>query len=290
MTPESAMASTRFLRDGSLSLLWGGLGYASCVAGVDLAKSLVRMLDTAAHVAVGIVVIISATALPVQTADITGKWTSTWDVGTLHLVAETAVGQALVLQAATAIGLLAANLMQAPKTSVAIAGLMLCELALSGHAGEGSGIAGLVHQVIDALHVLSGTAWLGALVPFVAVLRMSAVPELRQVAVEAVRRFSRAGHAAVAVVLISGIANIWLTLGRLPFHLASPYDQKLCLKLLDVGVMTLLAILNKYALVPMIRKHISCARPLLIYGCIAEIALGAVVLGLVASFGLQDPA
>jgi copper resistance protein D len=284
------MVLTRFLHDGALSLVWGGLGYATCIAGPDLRQSLVRRLAVIAGISVGITVATSAAAFPIQTADITGQWKSAWDLGTLHLVAETSVGQALAVQIATGVGLVVAALVRAHRTSAAIAGLMLCELALSGHAAEGTGLAGLVHQAIDCVHVLTGCAWLGALIPFIAVLRMSAVPEQRQASVSAMRRFSIWGHVAVALVLLSGLANIWLTLGRLPFRVASPYDQKLLLKLLVVGLMTAIAIVNRYALVPMIRKDGSVACALLICGCFAELALGAAALGLVASFGLQDPA
>jgi putative copper resistance protein D len=284
------MVLIRFFHDGSLSLVWGGLGYATCIAGPDLRQSLVRRLAVIAGISVGITAATSAAAFPIQTADITGQWKSAWDLGTLHLVAETSVGQALAVQVATGVGLVVAALVSAHRTSAAIAGLMLCELALSGHAAEGTGLAGLIHQGLDCVHVLTGCAWLGALIPFVTVLRMSAVPELRQASVSAMRRFSIWGHVAVALVVLSGIANIWLTLGRLPFHLASPYDRTLLLKLLAVGLMTSIAILNRYALVPMICRPGSFARSLMIYGCIAEIVLGAAALALVASFGLQDPA
>ncbi|MGA1802827.1 copper homeostasis membrane protein CopD [Rhizobium sp. HT1-10] len=284
------MVLTRFFHDGALSLVWGGLGYATCIAGPDLRQALVRRLAAIADLSVCITVATSAAAFPIQTADITAQWKSAWDLGTLHLVAETSVGQALAVQIATGVGLVVAVLVRAHRTSAAIAGSMLCELAFSGHAAEGSGFSGLIHQAIDCVHVLTGCAWLGALIPFMTVLRMSAVPELRQASLRAMKRFSVWGHVAVALVLISGLANIWLTLGRLPFDFTSPYDQKLILKIFAVGLMTSIAIANRYVLVPMIRKHNSSARPAMIYGCIAEIILGAFALGLVASFGLQDPA
>nr|WP_246703112.1 copper homeostasis membrane protein CopD [Rhizobium sp. SG741] len=290
MTPESAVTCLRFLHDGALCLLWGGLGFACFLAGRTLVTPLVRLLETAVSVAVGVVVATSVSALPVQTADITGHWASVYDVSTLHLVAETAVGEALALQVATAIMLLLANLLRAYRTSVLIAGLMLCELALSGHAAEDSGLGGVAHQAVDAVHVLSGCAWLGGLIPFMLILRMAAISELRSVSIKAMRRFSTAGHVAVGLVLISGIVNLWFTVGRLPIHFSSPYDQKLCLKILAVGLMTAIAIVNRYAFVPMIRRDGSFARSLLACGCAAELVLGAAALGLVASFGLKDPA
>lgn len=290
MTPENAMVLSRFFHDGPLSFVWGGLGYAGYIAGPDLGQPLIRRLSTLIRISVGITVLSSAAAFPIQTANITSHWASAWDPGTLHLVAETSVGQTLAAQFATSVGLVVAALVRARKATAAIAGLMLCELALSGHAAEGTGLAGLAHQFIDCIHVLTGCAWLGALIPFILVLRMSVIPELRQASVSAMKRFSIWGHGTVAFVLITGVANVWMTLGRLPFCASSPYDQKLLLKLLAVGLMTSIAIVNRYALVSMSRKHGSPARSLMIYGSIAEIVLGAIAIGLVASFGLEDPA
>lgn len=289
MTPESAMAANRFLHDSSLGLLWGGLGYASFVAKGTLAGRLVQKLDPMVSGCVVVAVVTTASGFLISAANATGEWSSVFDPETLHLMAETDVGQAFAIQAVTAVALVVSTLLKAYRTSVVLTGLMLCELALSGHATEGSGLAGLGHQVNDIVHVLCGTAWLGALVPFVIVLRLSSVLDLRTSAIESLKRFSLAGHVAVTLVLISGLFNVWLVHGRIWPDLSSTYDQELLFKMLVVGLMVILATVNRYVFVPMFGRNAARARTLLAYGSLAEIFLGFVALGLVASFGLQDP-
>jgi putative copper resistance protein D len=184
MTPESAMASNRFLHDSSLGLLWGGLGYASYVAKGTLAGRLVQRLDPMVSGYVVVAAVTTASGFLISAAEATGERSSILDPETLHLMAETDVGQAFAIQAATAAALVVSTLLKVYRMSVAVTGLMLGELALNGHATEGSGLAGLGHQVTDMVHVLSGTAWLGALVPFVIVLRLSSVLDLRTSAIE----------------------------------------------------------------------------------------------------------
>ena len=146
------------------------------------------------------------------------------------------------------------------------------------------GLAVLVSATI--VHVLSGTAWLGVLVPFIHLLRLSSVLDLRTAALESLKRFSLAGHVAVALVLVSGLLNVSLVHGRIWPDLSSTYDQEL---LLAVGLMVILAIVNRYVFVPMFGRNAARARTCLLYGSLTEIFLGFVALGLVASFGLQDP-
>ena len=289
MTPESAMAANRFLHDSSLGLLWGGLGYASFVARGPLAGRLVQRLDPMVSGCVAVAVVTTASGFLISAANATDAWSSVFDPETLHLMAETDVGQAFAIQAVTAVALVVSTLLKAYRTSVAVTGLMLSELALSGHATEGSGLAGLGHQATDIVHVLSGTAWLGALVPFVIVLRLSSVLDLQTPAIESLKRFSLAGHVAVALVLVSGLINVWLVHGRIWPDLSSRYDQELLLKMLAVGLMVILAIVNRYVFVPMFGRDAARARTCLLYGSLTEIFLGFIALGLVASFGLQDP-
>src|ERR1700712_399417 len=106
------MVLSRFFHDGSLSFVWGGLGYTVYIAGPDLRQPLIRRLSTLIGISVGITVLSSAAAFPIQTADITGHWASAWDPGTLHLVAETSVGQALAVQLAPGVGLIVAALVR----------------------------------------------------------------------------------------------------------------------------------------------------------------------------------
>lgn len=142
---------------------------------------------------------------------------------------------------------------------------------------------------MDAVHVLSATAWVGALIPFILLVGLSNSPEFRCAAVVSMKRFSRIGHIAVALVLLSGAANTLLILGHLPLDRNSSYQFKLMLKMAVALAMTCLAVANRYLVVPLHQKHASESRRLLMLGASAEIALGALAFAMVASFGLEDP-
>jgi len=187
------------------------------------------------------------------------------------------VGFALALATAT----------DRPRTSVFLSFLAICGLATRGHSAGLSGAAGWVQLMISAVHVLSATAWFGALVPFVLLVRLSA-PQADG-AVVAMKRFSRFGHVAVALVLTSGIANAVLVLGRLPLDWSSPYQWKLSWKIAAALAMTCMALANRYVFVPMRGTHPITSRSLLVGGCGAEILLGLSAFALVASLGLDDP-
>jgi putative copper resistance protein D len=176
-----------------------------------------------------------------------------------------------------------------PGATAAMAALLLSGLALTGHAAMHEGALGLLHRANDVLHVLSAGAWFGALLPVLAILRLVARPDCRGDAVTALRRFSRAGHAAVALVLASGAANVGLVLGRWPTDLASRYEALLDLKVLAVAGMVALALVNRYALVPRLGRHPEATSAALRAATLAELPLGLAAMALVAVFGLMDP-
>ena len=60
----------------------------------------------------------------------------------------------------------------------------------------------------------------------------------------ALRRFSRIGHAAVVIVLATGLVNTWLVLGMWPLDASSSYKTLLLAKIALVTVMLVLALLK----------------------------------------------
>jgi len=168
-------------------------------------------------------------------------------------------------------------------------GLGLAALVLTGHASMHEGWLRMAHRANDMLHVLAGGGWLGALVPLIPILRLLSQPEYRVEALLALRRFSTAGHVAVAMVIISGIVNTMLVLKHLPTDWSSPYQALLGLKIALVAGMSLLAIVNRYVLVPRIRHDQARALNAIRLGSIAEIILGIAVIALVAVFGMLEP-
>ncbi len=72
------------------------------------------------------------------------------------------------------------------------------------------GALGAAHRLNDFLHLLTGSAWLGGLIPFVLCVRICAEPRLRAPAVSAMMRYSKAGHVFVPVVAATGAINVAL--------------------------------------------------------------------------------
>jgi len=290
VSPHLALAIGRFLGDAGLGLVWGGGGFALVSAG-DVRLRLLRAIRAPLLAASALAAVASFATLFIQTADIASNWTAAFDPDLLKTVVLcTHAGLVLALRAVSTVAAFSALLTGCRKSAVLLSGLTLGEAALTGHAAWSWDLAGAAKIATEALHILAGTAWLGALVPFLLVIRMAGQPELRTDAVLSLRRFSRIGHGVVALVLATGLANCLQILGHLPVDLQSPYQAKLALKIGAVLVMTAIAIANRYVAVPMQRRYPQRACRFLLLGSLLEITLGLSALALVASFGIDDPA
>ncbi|UDL89209.1 copper homeostasis membrane protein CopD [Mesorhizobium sp. PAMC28654] len=294
MTVDAALSGCRFLHFASAMLLWGAFAFLRTLVPSDLAAGIGRRLRWLWIVAAAIAVATIAAGLPLEAAMIGDGWADAFDPVTLRAVLfETTVGHAWLGQAFAALLLLAA--FAAPErmrmAAVALAaGLATASAALTGHAVMQAGWTGIAHRLNDACHILAGGAWLGALVPLLMVHRAFDRPESRRQAGTALRKFSFAGHFAVAVVLLSGVANTMLVLGRWPTQWSSPYQAMLAAKIAVVAVMTGLAIVNRYHFVPRLAGLPDDSMRAIRLVTIAEIVLGVVVVGLVSVFGMLEPA
>jgi len=171
--------------------------------------------------------------------------------------------------------------------ALGLATLLLGSLGLVGHGAIDSGVLGLLNETSQALHLLSSGFWLGALLPLLYLLALFRNPERRPLADAALRRFSGLGHLAVAILLLSGVANTWFVLGS-HIDLGAPYQQLLLVKIGLAGTMCLVAIVNRYAFVPRIPHGGPGARQLAL-GTVVEMVLSALILGLVAVIGMMSP-
>jgi copper resistance protein D len=168
--------------------------------------------------------------------------------------------------------------------------LLLASLSFTGHAIMQGGRVGALHQFNDALHLLVAGAWLGGLLPFVLCVVRFADPALRLDALLATQRFSASGHFVVALVVVTGILNVALTLHAAPIPFASPYQTLLAAKIALVALMIATALFNRYVVVPRLKDEDGGATAALKANAIAEAALGFVVVALVGAFGLLAPA
>lgn len=293
MTSTAAvLALCRFALDAAALLLWGASAYLAWLVPRNLAVTVTARIEAAWTVAVAVAVGATLARLPVEAAAIGDGWRDGFDPTVVAGVLRgTSVGQAWAAQAVAAALLALVQAVPAPRRDAATAlasGLLVASLSLGGHAVMHEGLIGLMHRINAVAHLLCAGAWLGALWPVVTVLGLLKRIDRRAEAVSALLAFSRAGHVAVALVLVSGAINTALVLGRWPTDLSSPYEALLDVKLLCVAGMAGLAIANRYLVVPRLGRR-PAAEAALRRATLAEIALGFAVLALVGVFGLLDP-
>lgn len=291
--PQTALALCRLCFYAGVIATYGVSAFTTCLTpkrlGRQLALASARPINAAALLALGSTI----AWLPLEAATIIGQWPAALDGGTLSvLLFGTAIGSVWLVWLALALALAASLLWRSlDGARTVLAALLLASLALGGHAAmDGDTTRGVIHILNHAIHLLSGGFWLGSLLMLPACLARLRDPGESKDAATTLRRFSRAGHVAVALVIASGVVNTSLVLGRWPLDPGSPYQMLLAAKIVLVAGMTGLALVNRYVFVPDIRKQPDRAIARIRASTYAELALGAGVLILVAFFGLLDPA
>jgi len=289
---EAALAACRFTHYFGAMTVFGASVYIWLFAPEALRSALAAPLRGLLIGACVVLVVGAPIWLALLAAGMADDWSGAWDPGTIRAVLfDTAFGTAWIVHFLLSLALLAAFASGGQHRwalRACLAGLALASLSLTGHASMQAGAVGAVHRANDAVHLLCGGGWIGGLIPFLVCLSLSTEPKLRRDATDAMMRFSTTGHFAVALLILTGIANVGLTSGALPYPPSTPYRALLLLKILLVAVMVGLAIFNRYVLVPRLARDAS-AQTTLRTACLAEVALGAVVVGLVSVFGLLEP-
>ncbi|TPJ35203.1 copper homeostasis membrane protein CopD [Mesorhizobium sp. B2-8-3] len=292
MTPDTLLMACRFVHDAALMLLWGGFGYLATLVPRRLAEPVAERLTIFRLTAVSLALVTTCAALPLQAAMIGDGWPDAVNGQVLgDILVSTSVGKAWLWQLSAAGALAIAQSASArlvPMATAATAALALASLALTGHAVMQDGWQGVVHPLNDILHLLAAGAWFGALLPLVLVLARFGRPAFRAETATALRRFSTAGHWAVALAILSGIGNSLFIVGW-PFGWSSTYRALLTAKIAVVLVMTSVAILNRYRFVPRIGRDRASALAAIRTGTLVEIGLGLAAILLVAIFGMLDP-
>ncbi|MEQ2024570.1 CopD family protein [Xenorhabdus szentirmaii] len=204
--------------------------------------------------------------------------------------------------------------------------ILLSSHAFIGHAAMYEGGMGLLLQVNQIVHLLSAGYWFGGLWPFLLCLhflrfrkgaeenlyhnnlftdnRLNNIekesigkteipknaPNLFEESITAMKRFSFYGHFAVFMVIVTGVISSVILVPDWPIfsRVISEYQSMLWLKIVLVVGMVLLALINRYILVPKLKQKGSYQ--LLIINSWLEIILGASTLLCVAIFATQPPA
>lgn len=174
-----------------------------------------------------------------------------------------------------------------PRLLLLLAIAQFCLLAGVGHATLHSGVPGALQRTNHALHLIAAATWFGGLLPVIYCIRI-AKGRWYQQAIATMMRFSRYGHFAVALVLLTGIANVLFIQGFSQFWHAA-WGQLLLLKSALVGLMVVIALLNRYVLVPRMPQDSRRMSLYFIWMTKIEWAIGAVVLTIVSLFATLEP-
>lgn len=293
MTLDAVVAGNRLLHYLALILVFGSSVFLWKIAAPGLRVQIDRRLILITRAAALLALLTALAGLPLQAGEIVGNWQAAVDPAVLQKLLRTAIGQTWLFRMLLALLLLALSMLRQPgrlRGVVISSSVLLASLALSGHAAMDQGLHGFLHGANHAVHLLCGGAWLGSLLPVLLCLRLLADPVARGDASLTLRRFSSAGHAAVAGVLLSGAINTMLVLGRWPTDWSSPYQLMLSLKILLTAAMVALAILNRYVFVPRMKNAAPAAIASIRRSTLIEICLGMAILALVSVFGMLEPA
>jgi putative copper resistance protein D len=180
--------------------------------------------------------------------------------------------------------------------AVAMAAGLVGMLAWGGHAAGGARSEGIIHPAADVLHLTAAAAWVGALLPL-ALLLGRAGRDAASIAIArtATLRFSVLGLASVATLMITGLINAFYLVGSIAALLGTGYGRLLTVKIALFFVMVAVAAINRFRLTPELVPDASLAPARQVLrrlrrNAVIEIALGAVIIAIVAKLGVTPPA
>ncbi|MEX3240110.1 copper homeostasis membrane protein CopD [Serratia quinivorans] len=230
--------------------------------------------------------------LAIQAGQMGDGWADTWRLDVWWAVLGTTFGEVWRWHLGISLLALLSLWLAEPRRTQLLAllsTLLLVSMAFIGHAAMHDGALGVAHRFNHALHLLAAGYWFGSLLPLLVCLRYLAQPQSRSDAVTTLIRFSRWGHLAVALVVLTGVINSLIILGNWPLDVDSPYQRLLLFKTALVALMVMVALANRYAIVPAMSSMPQLAQRGLVLACWIEVGLGAGVLLLVSLFATYAP-
>jgi copper resistance protein D len=205
------------------------------------------------------------------------------------LLGETATGWAAIVRILALTGVIvaiAATGLHPLASGLSI--IAVASLAWNGHGGMTEGLAGWLHLGADALHLIAGLGWIGAVAAFLWTASRSR--ECSSELSGRLERFASTGSILVALLLVTGVANTLFIVGweGVVGLTTTTYGRLLLLKILLFAGMLSAAAANRFWLTP--RLETSSSLVAIRASLAAELIVGGVVLGLVAWLGTLDPA
>lgn len=280
----------RFIHFTSLMLLFGCTIYSVLLASGRLREMLTQHLQVVWRSAIDVSLIVTCLLLCMQAGLMGDGWHDVINPPIWITVLGTQFGRIWTWLIILALLMAVVSVMRPRRMQellLLLTILQLILLACVGHATQHDGVAGIFHRFNHAVHLLSASFWVGGLLPLLVCMRLAGKTVWCEPAIESMMRFSRYGHLAVAAVIISGIMNSLLIMGwHIPVE--SHYFRLLLLKIVLVSVMVILALINRYWLVPKF-NHSALAKQQFIRLTWLEVILSVVVLLLVSVFATQEP-
>ncbi len=289
MMLASFWVALRFIHFATLMVAFGGALYSGWWAPARLRPLLSRRFRSVMRTTLTVSAVSTTLMLMVQGGLMAGGWPDVFLPEVWLAVMGTRFGNLWLWQIILAwLSLIVLLLKPARRMRflMFLLGFQLILLAGVGHAAMHVGLPGIVQRLNHAVHLICAAAWSGGLLPFLYCLRL-AKGHWRQPAIDTMMRFSRYGHFAVAGVIFTGIINAWLIQGTLIS--VSDYGEMLLAKCALVALMVVIALVNRYVLVPRLSTNGEQAQQWFIRTTQAEVVLGALVLLAVSLFATWEP-
>lgn len=279
----------RFAHFAALMVAFGCTLYAGWWAPTELRRLLAQRFSRLLRSALAVSVLSAMLMLVVQGGLMGDGWSDTWRPEVWRAVIQTHFGSVWLWEIVLAwvtLGVAWVQPRQMMRRLLLLGVAQFILLAGVGHAAMYDGALGVLQRINHAVHLLFAGAWVGGLVPFLYCLRL-AKGRWRKAAIDTMMRFSRYGHLAVAGAIASGLVNAWLIQGGL--SVATPYGVALWVKCGFVALMVMVALANRYLLVPRVSATTELTQRIFLRTTQAEIVLGALVLACVSLFATWEP-
>ncbi|HBH7060589.1 hypothetical protein B1H42_03155 [Enterobacter cloacae subsp. cloacae] len=279
----------RFIHFGALMLIFGNALYSVWFAPSSLHRLMTRRFQAQQQIA-SLVSLLSAFLMFMIQAGLMGNgWGDVFNPDVLQSVLATQFGSVWLWQIILAV-ITACAAWLAPQKGSRLLLLAMGQFVLLagvGHAAMNDGAVGAMQRINHALHLLCAATWVGGLLPLLFCMHL-AKGRWQTAAIYTMMRFSRVGHYAVAGVVLTGAINGLFILGiTVPWQ--TGYVQLLLFKCALVALMVVIALANRYFLVPRFSAHIGREQQIFIRMTQAEVVLGALVLATVSLFATWEP-
>lgn len=298
MTPEDVYILCRIFHFVAVMFMFG----LSCSAAILAKEKFVPLIQVRLRPALAIstiTVFVSTYLWMIVQSGIMGDgWQDAWSLTIWQAVLGTSFGQIwqwqLVLSSLALIALFIHQRSIRNISLLLISTLMLVLHAFIGHRAMFTGSEAVIYKLNQSIHLISGAYWFGGLWPFVVCLQFlrnkdELADGMIKPIIATMKRFSLFGHFAVLLVIASGIVSAIMLLPGWPAttQLSSEYQSMLWLKIAFVALMLGLALVNRYVLVPHIRKKNNFQW--LLINSWFELLLGSMVILTVAIFAINSP-